>query len=108
MHVCLGATHAGTIFQGFLILSWSHLCSLPSLPDTVNFLLTGGGTGTTWRNQVAELSRDKVLPNFEGNRLSSPANWRIAPPHFFLFFFSLLEPRRGAILKDEEEAEAEM
>ncbi|PUU74607.1 hypothetical protein B9Z19DRAFT_1092390, partial [Tuber borchii] len=50
----------------FLMLSWSHLCSLLSLPDTVKFLLTGGGTGTTWRNQVAELSRDKVLPNFEG------------------------------------------
>lgn len=82
----------------------------------MNFLLTGGGTGTTWRNQVAELSRDKVLPNFEGIIGLVPRLTGELRHHFFFFsFFSLLEPRRGAILKeywkevsDEEEVEAEM
>lgn len=87
MHACLGAIHAGTILQGFLILSWSHLYSLQSLPDTVSFLLTGGGTGTTWRNKVAELSRDKVLPNFEGIIGLVPRLTGQFRRHILLFFF---------------------
>jgi len=87
------------------------LRSIP-LPDTVNFLLTGGGTGTTRRNQVAELSRDK-LPNFEvtiGSVLRLTGELR---HHILLFCFfcsNLVEARFGRRSRRRrwEELEAEI